>query len=119
MISYDPNNIFAKILRGDISCHKILETDYILAFHDVKPKAKIHALVIPKGAYISSYDFHGNASDQELKGYYQGLNAVLSQLGLCHMTNTKGGYRLISNAGINGGQEVPHFHTHILGGEKI
>ena len=112
---YDSTNIFAKILRGEILCQKILETDHILAFHDVNPKAKIHALVIPKGAYISSHDFHKKAIDAEIVAYYRGLDEVLDLLGLSHGS----GYRLVSNAGSDGGQEVPHFHMHILGGEKL
>lgn len=117
--SYDSSNIFAKILRQEIPCQKILETDHILAFYDVNPKAKIHALVIPKGAYVSSFDFHAKASDADITGYYRGLSDVIKELGLTYDEKGNQGYRLISNCGFHGGQEVSHFHTHILGGEKL
>jgi len=111
---YDPNNIFAKILRGEIPCTKILEDEFSLAFHDAYPKAPVHALVIPKGAYINAQDFHQNASPEEIVGFYRGASKAVDLLGL-----DKDGYRIISNSGINGGQEVPHYHIHLLGGKKL
>ena len=113
-MSYEPNNIFARILRGEIPCQKQYEDDYVLAFHDIHPKAPVHVLVIPKGAYTTSGDFYGRASDAEIAGYARALARIIADLGL-----ETAGYRLIANAGVNGGQEVPHFHTHILGGRAI
>lgn len=115
---YDEDNIFAKILRQDIPCHKVFENDYALAFYDIQPQAKKHILVIPKGAYISSQDFYMKASVQEIQGFHKAISSVTEQEGL-NISDNQNGYRLISNAGKNGGQEVPHFHIHILGGEKL
>jgi histidine triad (HIT) family protein len=110
---YDQNNIFAKILRDEIPCKKINENKYYLAFHDIQPKAPIHVLVIPKGYYANAQNFHLNASSEEIAGFYKGLADVVESL------NIKEGFRLISNCGLNGGQEVPHYHMHILGGRKL
>jgi histidine triad (HIT) family protein len=114
-MAYNSENIFAKILRQEIACQKIYENDYVLAFHDINPRAKIHALVIPKGPFISSLDFHAKASDQEIVGYYRALDQVLELLGL----KAGKGYRLLSNSGDYAGQEVPHFHTHIFAGQPL
>jgi len=111
---YNPQNIFAKILRGEIPCKKIFENDHALAFHDIHPAAPIHALVIPKGAYIDHSDFCVKASDAELAGFSKAVSVVAAMLG----TNEKG-YRLISNCGANAHQEVPHYHVHILGGRPL
>ncbi len=111
---YDQNNIFAKILKGEIPCKKINDDEYYLAFHDIQPKAPIHVLVIPKGKYISAQDFHEKASPEEISGFYKGLAKVVESLNI-----KNDGFRLISNCGLNGGQEVPHFHVHILGGKKL
>lgn len=115
MSAYDPSNVFAKILRKEIPCTPLYEDEYALAFADLHPRAKVHVLIIPKGAYVSSEDFHGTASDSEIVGYYRAVDRVLDVLGL------KGGngYRLLSNAGSHGGQEVPHFHTHLLAGQLL
>ncbi len=108
---YDQNNIFAKILRGEIPAKKVYEDEYALAFHDISAKASVHVLVIPKGPYISFSDFVEKADD--VTGFYKAVEETIKLLDL------KQGFRLISNSGINGGQEVPHFHIHILGGEKL
>ncbi|MCX7338039.1 MAG: HIT domain-containing protein [Alphaproteobacteria bacterium] len=111
---HDPNNIFAKILRGEIPCKKISEDSYYCAFFDVHPKATVHALIIPTGNYSSFLDFTENATNDEIIGFYKGVASVAAELGL-----QENGFRLISNCGPDGGQEVPHFHIHILGGEKL
>jgi diadenosine tetraphosphate (Ap4A) HIT family hydrolase len=111
---YDRNNIFAKILRGDIPCQKIFENDHVLVFKDIHPKAKHHLLLIPKGAYVDAYDFMSRASDQEVIAMNRAVAEVVKMLGL-----PEAGFRLISNAGHDGGQEVPHYHIHLLGGERL
>ena len=116
-MSYDKNNIFAKILRREIPCKKIYEDEFILAFHDVNPQRKVHALVIPKGEYIDLDDFSINASEKEIVGLVKGIGIVAKKLGI---SIDKGeGYRALSNIGPNGGQEVPHLHFHLFGGEKV
>lgn len=116
-MNYDDNNIFAKILRGEISCKKIYEDNFILSFHDVNPKKKIHALVIPKGKYIDLDDFSLNASPEEIVGLIKGINKVAKKLGVS--TDIGKGYRTLANISDHGGQEVPHLHFHLFGGEKI
>ena len=116
-MSYDDNNIFAKILRGEISCNKIYENDFVLAFYDIHPQKKIHALVIPKGKYIDLDDFSKNASTNEIVGMVKGINTVVEKLGVSIETGK--GYRALTNIGENGGQEVPHLHFHLFGGEKV
>lgn len=113
-MSYDENNIFARILKGDIPAKKVYEDDYALAFHDIMAKAPVHVLVIPKGKYISMADFGENASDREITGFYRAVSKVAQDMGL-----TQSGFRSIANTGSNGGQEVPHFHIHLLGGRKL
>ncbi len=113
-MSYDKNNIFAKILRGEIPCKKIFENDFVLSFHDINPQKKIHALVIPKGEYIDLDDFNKKASDKEITEFHKAVSHVSSLLGA-----TSKGYRVLSNIGSDGGQEVPHLHFHIFAGEKI
>ena len=113
-MSYDDNNIFAKILRGEIPCKKIYEDDYILSFYDIDPKKKIHVLVIPKGEYVDLDDFNNKASDKEIIELNRALTHVASLMG----TKNKG-YRALTNIGNDGGQEVPHLHFHIFAGEKI
>ena len=114
MAKYDPNNVFAKILRGEIPCKKILETAHSLAFYDVAPQAKIHALVIPKGEYVSFADFYARATDAEIAGYIRDIGETAKKLGV-----EENGYRLLSNHGKNAKQEVPHLHFHICGGELL
>ena len=116
-MNYDENNIFAKILRNEIPCNKIYEDDYVLSFHDISPQKKIHALVIPKGKYIDLDDFSLKASSDEMVGLLKGINKVAKKLGIS--TEVGQGYRALSNISIDGGQEVPHLHFHLFGGEKI
>ena len=117
-MSYDDNNIFAKILRGEIPCKKIYENEHVLAFYDVNPQKKVHALVIPKGEYINLDDFSANASEKEIVSLIKGIGEVAKKLGVSEAVKG-GGYRSLVNVGANGGQEVPHLHFHIFGGEKI
>ena len=116
-MSYDENNIFAKILRGEIPCKKIYEDDFILSFHDINPQKKIHALVIPKGKYIDLDDFSDNASSDEIVGLIKGINIVVKKLGISSKNGK--GYRALANINEDGGQEVPHLHFHLFGGEKV
>jgi len=115
---YDQNNIFAKILRGEIPCDKIYESDHALAFKDIHPQAKVHVLVIPKGAYINMDDFSQNASSEEITGLIRALGEVAKIIGVSQYSSGKG-YRYIGNNGPDGGQEVPHLHFHIVGGEPL
>ena len=116
-MSYDDNNIFAKVLRGEIPCNKIYEDDFILSFYDINPQKKIHALVIPKGKYIDLDDFSMNASQEEMVGLLKGINKVAKKLEIS--TDTGKGYRALANISDHGGQEVPHLHFHLFGGEKV
>ena len=118
IMAYNKNNIFAKILRGEIPCKKIYEDEYVLAFYDVNPQKKVHALVIPKGEYINLDDFSSKASDKEITELIKGISAVAKKLGISNEVKGKG-YRSLVNIGENGGQEVPHLHFHIFGGEKV
>jgi len=111
---YDPNNVFAKILRGEIPCTKIYEDDFTLAFPDIAPQAPTHLLVIPKGSYIDYADFAAHATDAEILGFSRALGKIVEQAGI-----TQAGYRLIANSGEHGGQEVPHFHVHLVGGHAL
>ena len=116
-MSYDEGNIFAKILRGEIPCNKIYEDDFILSFHDINPQKKIHALVIPKGSYVDLEDFSKKASSEEMVGLIKGINIVAKILGIS--TEVGKGYRALANISDDGGQEVPHLHFHLFGGEKV
>lgn len=111
---YDPDNIFAKILRGEIPCQKVYEDGWALAFHDIAPQARIHILVIPKGAYVSWDDFSAKASAEEITGFVRAVGHVAREQGL-----VEPGYRLLANLGAHGGQEVPHLHVHLFGGEPL
>ena len=113
-MTYDPENIFAKILRGEIPCNKVYEDDDNLAFHDINPQAPIHVLVIPKGAYVSMADFTANATDAEIASFFRAVGAVARQLGV-----VEDGYRLLANAGPNSNQDVPHLHIHIFAGVNL
>ena len=117
-MTYDKNNIFAKILRGEIPCKKIYEDEFVLAFYDVNPQKKIHALVIHKGEYVNLDDFSSKASEKEIVGLIKGIGNVAKKLGVSEVVKG-GGYRALVNVGENGGQEVPHLHFHIFGGEKV
>ena len=111
---YDQNNVFAKILRAEIPCNKILENDTSLAFSDINPKAQIHILIIPKNPYVNFYDFTKNASQKELISFWKLVNDVVE-----HFKVEEEGFRIITNSGSNGNQDVPHFHVHLLGGENL
>ena len=111
---YDENNIFARILRGEIPNKTVYEDDCVLAFHDIAPQAPTHILVIPKGAYVSWDDFSARASADEIAGFIRGVGHVAREAGL-----VEPGYRLLANIGSHGGQEVPHLHVHIFGGKPL
>lgn len=114
---YDDQNIFAKILRGEIPNQTVHETAHTLAFADIAPQAPHHVLVIPKGAYVTADDFAANASEAEIVDFWRTFAQIASDLGA---TPDKGkGYRIISNAGPDGVQEVPHFHLHIVAGKPL
>ena len=117
-MTYDKNNIFAKILRGEISCKKIYEDEYVFAFYDINPQKKVHALVITKGEYTDLDDFSSRASEKEISELIKGVSLVAKKLGISLFNNGKG-YRSLVNIGEHGGQEVPHLHFHLFGGEKI
>ena len=107
---YDQNNVFARILRGEIPSKKVLETGYTLAFHDAFPKARVHILVIPKKPYETFHDFISTAQTEEILDFYETVNTIVQSEGLCDA-----GYKLQINTGEGGGQEVPHFHLHVMG----
>jgi diadenosine tetraphosphate (Ap4A) HIT family hydrolase len=111
---YDDGNIFARILRGEISCKTLFDDEHALAFHDINPAAPTHILVIPKGRYVSWDDFSARASEAEIAGFVRAVGKVARDAGL-----VDGGYRLLANAGPNAGQEVPHLHVHIFGGRRL
>ena len=112
--SYDPQNIFARILRGEIPNKTVLETEYSLVFHDIAPQAPVHVLVIPKGPYANFDHFVEQAAPAEIIDFNWAIAQVIADLGLADM-----GYRIISNAGAYGHQEVPHLHMHVLGGAPL
>lgn len=114
---YDDQNIFAKILRGEIPNQTVHETAHTLAFADIAPQAPHHVLVIPKGAYVTADDFAANASDAEIVDFWRTFAQIANDLGVTPDTGT--GYRMISNAGPDGVQEVPHFHLHIVAGAPL
>ena len=111
---YDPGNIFARILRGELPAKTVLESEHSLAFHDVNPLAPIHVLVIPKGAYVSWDDFSATASDAEIADFTRAIGKVAVEVGADQQ-----GYRVLSNVGKRGGQEVPHLHVHVFGGAPL
>ena len=113
-MGYDQNNIFARILRKEIPADIIYEDDYALAFNNINPKAPVHILVIPKGEYISFLDFSEQATPVFVHGFTKAIQRVIQSLGL-----QKEGFRLLSNHGLHGGQEVPHYHVHIFGGRPL
>ena len=116
--AYDEQNIFARILRGEIPNNTVLETEHSLAFHDIGPQAPVHVLVIPKGAYVNYDHFAAEASDAEIADYTRAIGDVCRLVEVAP-GNQGGGYRLISNAGEAGVQEVPHLHVHVLGGRVL
>jgi len=111
---YDDNNIFAKILRGEIPSTPVYEDEYAFAFPDINPQAPTHILVIPKGRYVSWDDFSANASDAEIAGFVRAVGKIARDAGL-----VEPGYRLLANTGPNSHQEVPHLHVHIFGGRPL
>ncbi|MFC4346723.1 histidine triad nucleotide-binding protein [Kordiimonas lipolytica] len=113
-MAYDTNNIFAKILRGEIPCNKVYEDEFALAFHDINPQAPIHVLVIPKGEYVSMADFSASAPADLMVGFFRAVGKVADELGL-----VEPGYRMLANAGTNAHQEVPHLHIHLFGGKSL
>jgi histidine triad (HIT) family protein len=113
-MDYDPQNIFARIIAGEIPCNKVYEDELTLAFHDLYPKAAVHVLVIPKGAYVDFESFVSHASTQEVSGFFRAVAHVAKELGVCDS-----GYRLLTNKGTHANQEVPHFHMHLVGGELL
>lgn len=113
-MAYDDQNIFAKIIRGEIPCNKVFEDDHTLAFNDIHPQAPVHVLVIPKGAYVDMDDFAANASDAEMAALTKAIGEVARIAGVADS-----GYRLITNNGADSHQEVPHLHFHILGGRPL
>ena len=116
-MKYDDQNIFAKILREEIPCNKIYEDEFVLSFYDINPQRKIHALVIPKGKYVDLDDFSLNATTEEIVGLIKGINTVAKKLGIS--TEVGKGYRTLTNISDDGGQEVPHLHFHLFGGENV
>jgi diadenosine tetraphosphate (Ap4A) HIT family hydrolase len=113
-LPYDPDNVFAKILRGEIPCRKVYEDEWALAFHDISPQAPVHILVIPKGAYVGWDDFSAKAASEEIAGFVRAVGEVARNSGL-----VEPGYRLLANLGAHGGQEVPHLHVHLFGGKPL
>jgi diadenosine tetraphosphate (Ap4A) HIT family hydrolase len=113
-MAYDSNNIFARILRGEIPCNKVYEDAHVLAFHDIHPQTPIHVLVIPKGAYVSFDDFSAKASTEEIAAFVRAAGQIARDLGAAEL-----GYRILANTGLNGGQEVPHFHLHLFAGRRL
>jgi diadenosine tetraphosphate (Ap4A) HIT family hydrolase len=114
MADYDDDNIFARILRGELPCDKVHETDHALAFHDINPQAPVHVLVIPRGRYVSMDDFARDAAPEEIAGLWRAVGETARLLGLAD-----GGYRILANHGAHAHQEVPHLHIHIFGGRPL
>lgn len=113
-MAYDPNNIFARLLRGEIPCNKVYENDHALAFHDISPQMPVHVLVIPKGPYTDLAEFNAGATAEEMGAFMQAVAETAKLAGV-----EDSGYRLIANNGEDAHQEVPHFHMHIFGGQRI
>jgi diadenosine tetraphosphate (Ap4A) HIT family hydrolase len=113
-MAYDRDNVFARILRGELPAKKIYEDEYALAFHDVRPQAPVHALVIPKGEYIAFDDFAATARAAEITGFFRAVQKTADLLGI-----PPDGYRLLANNGVNAHQEVPHFHVHLFAGKPL
>ena len=113
-MAYDPNNVFARILRGELPCKKVYEDENVLAFHDIRPQAPVHVLVIPKRAYVSLEDFSAKAPADEQGAFFATVGQIARALGL-----VESGYRILANHGPNSNQEVPHFHVHIFGGRNL
>jgi len=113
-MAYDRNNVFARILRAELPCQKVFEDDHAVAFHDIRPQAPVHVLVIPKGEYVSFDDFSEKATPEEQVGFFRAVGKVARDLGLA-----ENGYRILANHGRDAHQEVPHFHVHIFAGRPL
>ncbi|WP_408590458.1 histidine triad nucleotide-binding protein [Novosphingobium sp.] len=113
-LPYDDQNIFARILRGEIPARKVFEDDWALAFHDINPQSPTHILVIPKGAYVSWDDFSARASEPEISGFVRAVGHAAREAGL-----VAPGYRLLANTGLDSHQEVPHLHVHVFAGRPL
>jgi diadenosine tetraphosphate (Ap4A) HIT family hydrolase len=113
-MAYDPSNVFARILRGELPCKKVFEDDHVLAFHDINPLAPLHVLVIPKGEYVSMDDFAAKAAPEQVAAFFRAVGAIARDQGVA-----ESGYRFLANTGADGHQEVPHFHVHIFGGTPL
>lgn len=113
-LPYDEQNIFARILRGEIPSNRVYEDEWAIAFEDINPQAEVHTLVIPRGRYVSWDDFSSHASNAEIAGFVRSVGKVARAKGL-----VEPGYRLLANVGKHGGQEVPHLHVHLFGGEPL
>ena len=113
-MQYDKNNVFAKIIRGELPCKKVYEDAHVFAIEDIAPAAPVHVLVMPKGEYISLHDFAAQAPAQEVQGFFAAVQKIAAQLHL-----EKNGYRVITNTGPDASQSVFHFHVHILGGRSL
>jgi histidine triad (HIT) family protein len=113
-MAYDPANIFARILRGEVPCRKVYEDEHVLAFHDINPQAPVHILVIPKGAYVSLDDFSAQASDAEIAAFLRAVGEIARAQEVADS-----GYRILANHGADAHQEVPHFHVHLFGGRRL
>jgi histidine triad (HIT) family protein len=111
---YDDNNVFARILRGEIPSRKVYEDEWVYAFHDINPQSPVHVLVIPRGRYVSLADFSARASQAEIAGFFRSVGTIARDLQL-----EEPGYRILANCGDHSGQEVPHFHVHIFGGRPL
>jgi diadenosine tetraphosphate (Ap4A) HIT family hydrolase len=112
--AYDDSNIFARILRGEIPSKRVYEDEFAIAFHDIAPQAAVHVLVIPRGRYVSLADFTRDGTDAEIAGFFRAVGQVARALDL-----EAPGYRALANIGEHGGQEVPHFHVHLFGGQAL
>ena len=113
-MAYDPKNVFALILRGELPCTKVYEDEHVLAFRDIRPQAPTHVILIPEGQYVSVDDFSANASEAELAAFMRAIGKIALAEGV-----TENGYRILSNHGAAAHQEVPHFHLHIFGGRDL
>jgi diadenosine tetraphosphate (Ap4A) HIT family hydrolase len=111
---YDDQNVFARILRGEIPARRVYEDEWALAFHDIAPQAPTHVLVIPKGRYVSFADFSERAGEAEIAGFFRAVGRIAREHG-----HEAGGYRLLANMGAHAGQEVPHFHVHLFAGRPL
>jgi len=113
-MAYDDNNVFARILRGELPCKKVYEDEHVLAFHDIRPQTPVHILVIPKGRYVSLDDFSAKASDGEIAALFRAVGRLAREAGVA-----ESGYRFLANNGPDANQEVPHLHVHIFAGKNL